>query len=110
MSRVEYGHVDIDLGDEVITLKPTLKAIMKIERHFGGMRNAIESCGNLSVEGAWVIISAGANIKPNDENMQEKVLMGVGMSNILPHVSEYLMLLLNPTGKDAEEADQESGE
>jgi len=100
MSRVDHGQVEFELGDNTITLKPTLKALMRIEAHFGGMRAAIERCGDLSLDGLAVIVAAGAGMKPKD--IQED-LFAEGITNVLPHATEYLLLLLNPTGKEAEE-------
>lgn len=36
MSKASYGQVDIELGGEAVTLKPTLRAYEKIEKSMAG--------------------------------------------------------------------------
>jgi hypothetical protein len=111
MSRVEYGQVEFELDGETFTLKPTLKAFMKIEKHFGGMRSAIERCSDLSIDGLCTILAAGTgkNLSRKEaEEFADKVF-AEGITNLLPFATEYLLLLMNPTGKEPE-GDEESGE
>ena len=45
MSRVDYGTVEIALGDETYTLKPTLDCIRKLKRWgLGSPMEAVEAC------------------------------------------------------------------
>lgn len=104
MSRVDYGTVELKLGDEVVTLKPTLAAYQKIDGRMGGLRQAIESVSSMSIDSITYILAAGAGIGQKDsKDLAEKVFRE-GALHVLPHVTEYLMLLLNPTGKDDSEA------
>ena len=108
MSRVDHGQVDVELDGETLTLKPTLKALMKIESHFGGMRAAIERCGDLSLDGLSVIIAAGAGLSPRETKDVKDKIFAEGITNVLPSATEYLLLLLNPTGKEVEETEDDS--
>lgn len=109
MSTVNYGQVDVVLNGETLTLKPTLAAYQKIDGRMGGLRQAIEQCSNMTLDGLCFIISAGAGLgKKESAELPEKVFRE-GTLNVLPNVTEYLVMLLNPTGKEIS-GDIEPGE
>ena len=62
MSRATYGTVEVELGKKKYVLKPTLAAYEKIENRMGGIRQALENCSNMSIDGIASIIAAGAGI------------------------------------------------
>lgn len=49
MSKTNHGTVEVTLGDEVFTLKPTLKAMKAIEGRFGGILPAMQSVGTANL-------------------------------------------------------------
>jgi len=118
MSRADYGIVEVEIDGETYELKPTLAALRKISRKFAvpgdttrGLRPAIESCSSLDPDQMAEIIAIGANIDSGSEKKKlPEAVFATGIINVLPQVTEYLMLLLNPTGKDAEEDVDEPGE
>lgn len=106
MSRTDYGTVELDIGGTLYTLKPTLAAYQKIDSRMGGLRQAIESCGNMSIDGVVFIIAAGAGIGQREMPKLAEEVFAAGTSTLIPKVSEYIMLLLNPSGKQPEEKEQ----
>jgi hypothetical protein len=108
MSRATYGTVEADIDGETYTLKVTLDAIEKIENRWGGMRTVVESCSDLSFDGAAYIIAAACNIGQRELKPLKEAILKEGLINVIPKVTEYVMLLINPTGKDLDDDDVES--
>lgn len=118
MSRADYGIVEVELGGKKYELKPTLAALRKIGRKFStpgdmsrGLRTALESCSSLDPDQLAEIIAIGADIEQAKAKKLPDAIFDAGIVNVLPKVTEYLMLLLDPTGKKDEETEaDESGE
>jgi hypothetical protein len=111
MSKTLHGTVTVTLGDEEITLKPTLKAALAIERQFGGLTNAYRAIGSSSIEQIAFVIQAGAGMgtkREITESVQEKVF-NAGVVNVGPQCVAYISALLNPAAKPEGE-DGEDGE
>ena len=114
MSKTNHGTVEVTLGDEVFTLKPTLKAMKAIEGRFGGILPAMQSVGtaNLSTIAFIVAIGTGVNLAKKDAAAPiEEAVFEEGIDSAGSQVILYLKGFLNPAGKsDAElEAQAESG-
>lgn len=110
MSRIDYGTIEVTIAGTEYTLKPTLKAYQAIERRFGGLRSALESCSNMSIDGIAAIIAAGANLDRDARKELPDAIFAEGSLNVLPLVTEYLMKLLNPSGKEPDGDEEPSGE
>jgi len=109
MSRVDFGQVEVQL-DEVVTLIPSLRAFIKISNRFGGLRNALQSLANMDIDSVAFIIAAGTggtDTKTMDA-LKERIFTA-GIVKVMPKVTEYLVLLMNPTGKDDEPEDDGAG-
>lgn len=100
MSRIDYGQIDVDLGGEVYTLTPTVTAIQKIDRQFGGLRAAMQQVAGLSPDAACAIIAAGAGLGQRQAQALPGLVFAAGIVNVAGPVSEYLMALLNPSGEE----------
>jgi hypothetical protein len=110
MGKTTYGQVEITLGDETYTLKPTLKAFETIEARFGGLRAAIDSVKQMSLGAATAIIAAGTGVGRNETKELKQAIMDEGLINVMPQITDFLMKLLNPTGKNDDDEDESSGE
>lgn len=109
MSRVEYGQVELQL-DDVVTLKPTLRAFQKISNRFGGLRNAIQAMSTMDIDSVAFIVAAatGSNGTKEMDSLKEQIF-NAGVVKVMPKVTEYLVLLMNPSGKDDEPEDDDGG-
>ena len=103
MSKVSYGQVDVELDDESITLKPTLRAYEKIEKKYGGLAQALHPLSNFNLEAIAFVLSAGAALDKKDERDLKERIFARGVSTIAARAVEYVTLLMNPTGRDADE-------
>ena len=110
MNRADYGQVPVTIGDEEMTMKPTLKAYNSIDARFGGLRSALESCATMNISGLSFIVAAGCGIGQREAKDLPEKIFSAGAINLLPKVTEYLMLLMNPTGKDAVDDDDSEGD
>jgi len=108
MSRVDFGQVEVQL-DEAVTLKPTLRAFEKISNRFGGLRNAIQALSNMDIDSVAFIIAAAAGIGQRDMESLKERIFEAGVVKVMPKVTEYLVLLMNPTGKDDEPEEDGAG-
>lgn len=109
MSRATYGSVEIEANGKKYELKPTLKAYEQIESRMGGLRQAIEGAGSMSITMLASVVIAGTGKGQKDIEKVKEDIFAEGALNVLPKVTEYLMLLLNPSGKDDAE-EESSGE
>lgn len=101
MSKTLYGTVDVQLGDETYTLKPTLGAVRAIEAHFGGLRGASQALNALSVDGCAVIIAGGAGLTGKAAEPVAEQVWQAGVVDVSIQLNAYLAALYNPKGPDA---------
>jgi hypothetical protein len=107
MSRVDYGQVEVELGGEVLTLRPTLDALEKIDRQFGSIREAASKVRSLNLGALVAVIAWGAELSPREAKALPQQVFDAGIVNVAPLVNEYLAYLLNPSGASGEESDGE---
>lgn len=112
MSRVDYGTVELSVGDEVYTLTPTLDCVRKLRRWgIGSPRNALEKCQDLDPDTLAIILAAGAGLGQKHFNELAEGIHNYGVVNVMNGIAEFLALLLNPTGKEVDEQEtKEQGE
>lgn len=112
MSRVTYGTVDVEIGGETYTLKPTLKAMDKIQGRWPeGLRGAIAASSGLGARDLAFIVAAGTGMGAREAKDLPEAIFDDGTVHVAAPVIEYLSLLINPTGReDAEVEKDESGE
>jgi len=103
--------MDITLAGKEYTLKVTMAACDKIEKRFGGITDALEASGKMNTDTLATIISCGANIGQREFKDLKNDVFDHGILNVTPIVVEFLGLMLDPTGKDkSEDDDDEEGE
>lgn len=110
MGRATHGIIDVEINGKKYTMKPTLAAYEKIETRMGGLRQALESCSNMSIDSIAFIIGAGCGIGSKEIGDLKENIFQEGALNVLPKVTEYLMKLLNPSGKEVDDGVQEEKE
>jgi len=99
--RASYGIVTIELDGDELELKPTLRAFQKIQNRFGGLSQAIQGLSGLNIDNVAAVVAAGAGINgtKDTEKLKEQIF-AAGVVNVIGKASEYLALLMNPTGKE----------
>ena len=110
MARATHGIIDVEINGKKYTMKPTLAAYEKIETRLGGLRQAIESCSNMSLDSLAYIVAAGSGMGNKEIPELKNNIFQEGTLNVLPKVTEFLMKLLNPSGKDMDDDVQEEKE
>ena len=110
MSKLNYGCVEVEIGDKTYTLKPTIDAYDKIEGRFGPIIQMLETRSFTSRDAMCFVIAMGAGIGARGASDIKQDMFASGTLNLLPKVTEYLMLLLNPTGKELADEPEESTE
>jgi hypothetical protein len=110
MSRTAHGTTTVTLGAQSFELKPTLKAVRGIERHFGGIAPAMGELNQLKLSAiaAVLLIGSGKDFKPKDIEALEEQVFEVGIADVNPQVIPYVVALLNPAGKTKEELEAEA--
>jgi hypothetical protein len=99
-----YGEIDIELNDAAYTLRPTLKAMKKIQAKFGGVRGALEALGHLNLEAVAAIVAAGCDAQPREVAEIEENVFAHGVGNATEQVVPFVTLLINPRGDTAKDA------
>jgi len=105
MAKATFGQVDVTLGGETLTLKPTLDALTRIERRFGSVRVAAQNVADLQLDAVVQIIAVATNMSKTDLKELPEAVFAEGIVNVVAPVSEFLMTLLNPAG-DSEESEK----
>ncbi|WP_079229403.1 hypothetical protein [Pseudomonas putida] len=106
MNNTLHGTMTVKLGDEEITLRPTLKAVRAIENRFGGLRGASQTINALSVEGCAIILAAGAGLEGKAADAITEKVWQAGVLDVSVELNKYLKALYNPRGADAPGNDQ----
>ena len=109
--RTDFGIVEIELDGEILELRPTLRAFQKIQNRFGGLSQAVQGLSGLNIDNVAAVVAAGAGINgtKDTEKLKENIF-AAGVVNVIGKTSEYLALLMNPTGKESPEGDSEDEE
>ena len=97
--------VTLELGDDTYVLVPTLSAIRKINRHFGGLDSALNRLRVMDFEAAAYVLSVGADVKGRDADALAGKLYRSGLIEATPPLVEYVAILLNG-GKRLDDGDQ----
>jgi hypothetical protein len=101
MSRVDYGTVEVEVGDEVYVLSPTIECVRKMKRWgLSTPLNAIEACRGFDPETLATVIVSGSGKGQKDISPMTDAVHYEGTVNVAPKVIEFLALLMNPTGKE----------
>lgn len=100
------GEIVLELGDETYELRPTLKAMKKIQSRFGGIRGAMEALTQLNVEHVAAIVAAGANCVPREIPALEEAIFSHGITPVTEQVVPFVTALLNPNGDSDEDSEK----
>lgn len=95
--------ITLELGKNVYDLVPTLDALRKINRRYDSMVDILVQVRKANFDAICFVIGAGANLRPNQTDQLERDLYETGMMSALPKVSEFLGVLMNPTGEPDED-------
>lgn len=99
--------VELKLGEKTYILAPTLDAMIKINRGLGSAVDAMARVRKADFEAICLVIAAGAGVGPKQANQLQQEVFEAGVLNQTAAVSEYLVLLLNPTGEEADDSGKE---
>jgi hypothetical protein len=113
MSKTNHGTVVIESGDITFTLKPTLRAFREIQRHFGGVMDAIQVLTRANISSLALIVSAATGVdigKRKDVEAVEEQIFEAGATTVASQLLPYLQALLNPAGKTNDEIAKEKEE
>ena len=90
------GNVDLDLGGETVTLRPTLRAAQAISKQNGGIMAAVQAIARFDLEVMTAVISLGLNITtPREINDLAEKVWSTGMADLVEPVTRYLTILAN---------------
>lgn len=87
------GDVELELGGETITLRPSLNAAMKLSTRAGGISGLVQKCLNLDIEAISDVIIIGGGIKVQPDT-KEKIFMQ-GLLDLSAPCIKYLNNLAN---------------
>lgn len=97
-------HVEIKLGDKTYILSPTLDAMLKINRGLGSAVDAMARVRKADFEAICLVIAAGAGVGPKQATQLQQEVFEAGVLNQTGAVSDFLIMLLNPTGEEADDS------
>ena len=103
MSKVDYGTVEVEVGDETYVLSPTIECVRKMKRW--GLATplaAIEACRGFDPETLAIVLVAGAGKGQKEISDMTESVHYAGTVNVAPKIIEFLALLMNPTGRDVD--------
>jgi hypothetical protein len=107
MARHDHASVTVELAEQTLTLQPTPNALIEIDRRFGSVTQALEAMSNPSLENVTFIIAVGAGVGQKDRKALSEEVFWTGLRHLSAPVVNYLIALLDPTGKEAEEGEGE---
>jgi hypothetical protein len=108
MSKTNYGNTVVTVGDEEFNLSFTLKAVKGIEARFGGLAPALQEIQKLQVSAAAAIIAIGSGKEYKRKDMEEleEAIFDEGIGEVTPQIVPYILAMLNPKAKKAEDEEK----
>ena len=101
MSKVDYGTVEVEVGGETYVLSPTLDCIRKMKRWgLASPMAAIEACRGFDPETLAIVIASASGKGQKDLSQIAEAVHNQGTVVVTPKVMDFLVSLLNPTGKE----------
>ena len=102
-SKTQFGTIDIELIDKTVTLKPTLKAALAIERKFNGIPNAVSAVAGRGIEATAFVVVHGAGLEPESDTAKTmtQTVYDASVMRISTQCLPFLYALLNPGNKKA---------
>lgn len=94
-AKLGAGDVQITLGDQTRTLRPTLRAARAISQQFGGFRQAFESVAKFDLDVFIGVITVGLGVSGSDAKEIPDLVWEAGMPDLTEPVSRYLSILAN---------------
>lgn len=91
-----HGELLIELNGALYELRPTLKAMKRIQTRFNGLRGAMEALSMLNVEHVAAIIAAGIDAQPKDISEIEENVFSHGIGQATEQVVPFVTALINP--------------
>lgn len=99
-----HGELVIELNGAVYELRPTLKAMKRIQSRFNGLRGAMEALSLLNVEHVAAIIAAGTDAQPRDIAAIEENVFAHGIGQATEQVVPFVTALISPRAATEESA------
>jgi hypothetical protein len=122
VSDIRPGEVKIDLGDEVVTLRPTARAVRRLGERFDGIMGIAEALARLRLDAFVEVIAAGAagsggpsgsTLTKEQRAELEDAVFRAGLANLVQPLSRYVGILANggrpPKDEEAQEASDPNG-
>ena len=109
--RASHGQHELQLGEKTYTLKPTIACYEIIDDKFGGALGAIDALRSGGLNAATTIACAGIGTtsKGGKEHVKQAIFEA-GVTNVAATLVQFLSTLAaNPTGKEDDEEEGDSG-
>jgi hypothetical protein len=94
-ARLGAGNVEIELDGQIVTLKPSLRAIQILSRQYGGLVTAIDAVGKYDFNAIEQAISVGLNVNQKESRELPDKIFRTGLTNLAGPVISYLSILSN---------------
>jgi len=108
MARSDYGTIEVELMENTYELKPTLRALQRINQQYGSIREAVQHVQQLDIDALIFVVAEGAGIRQQKDRQElAEEIFETGIMEVFTPVNEYVNALLNPTGKSSDEDDDE---
>jgi len=110
MSRVDYGIVEVEIGGETYTLSPTIDCSRKMKRFgLGSPRKVLELLQDMDADDMAMVVAAGAGLGQKQLEPLAKAIHDDGTIHHAAKLIEFVVTLMNPTGKEPD-LDAQEGE
>lgn len=107
--RLGAGNVDIEIGNETHTLRPTLRAAQTISRQTGGIRAAMEAVTNFDLDTMTTVVGLGLGLDGKALKELPERIYETGIGSLVAPLTRYLVILANG-GRMPNDDDDEGGE
>lgn len=87
---------DVQVGETVYTLRPTLEAMRKVNRQCGSLYEAYERIQRQDGELIIAVLAAGADIQANQMKSFSNEVFEAGVMNLAIGAGKYVLQLMNP--------------
>lgn len=92
---IHPGHVQIELGDDEVVLKPTGRALERLEKQYDGLVGVVEGLTRFRLKAYVDVVMAGSGAKPTDRDKVTEEVFSAGMINLLQPLTRFVNILGN---------------
>ena len=95
VAGLSEGEVEIELGDELVVLRPTLRAADRLNTRHGGFAKLLQALAGYDLAAYVDVVAFGSGTTEKARPELREAVWRAGVINLYPHLQEFVLILAN---------------